>query len=423
MTIAERILAKTPLPTHLDSATIRARVAQQIREQAFFSAQMTLGGYLKDLQRLLAAYADGQMDASQVRIRARAKLDELGFSTVATGLQDPRSPARLNLILKTNEQMAAGMAQRDLGADPLLAKAFPAWELVSGGFRKVHRTDWPRRWQAAGDAVAWRGALKGKRMVALKTSPIWQALGEGAGGFTDTLGNPYPPFAYGSSYEWSELSILEAQDLGLLPKPDSALNAAYRKPKSLPKHCTKDGGFLTKEGDCKKCDERGGGGKYKAMPQLETKQEKRMQMCRTLRSVYDATMDDHVDVQTLLDEKISLEDALQKGFEIKTMDGSRIIFTERYNTKYVGGDRKYGADPNRMSLIMPAVKKAALLQAVSHSGGQTAYVERGDGHKGKWLVVIVDEETQIGYTVMRSEKYYIEEHFGLNPIGGGTPKH
>ncbi|MBR5879206.1 MAG: hypothetical protein IKY91_06590, partial [Akkermansia sp.] len=193
MTLAERILAKTPLPTHLDSATIRARVAQQIREQAFFSAQMTLGGYLKDLQRLLAAYADGQMDASQVRIRARAKLDELGFSTVATGLQDPRSPARLNLILKTNEQMAAGMAQRDLGADPLLLKAFPAWELVSGGFRKVHRTDWPRRWQAAGDAVAWRGALKGKRMVALKTSPIWAALGQGAGGFKDTLGNPYPP--------------------------------------------------------------------------------------------------------------------------------------------------------------------------------------------------------------------------------------
>ena len=224
MTIAERILAKTPLPTHLGSATIRARVAQQIREQAFFSAQMTLGGYLKDLQRLLAAYADGQMDASQVRIRARAKLDELGFSTAATGLQDPRSPARLNLILKTNEQMAAGMAQRDLGADPLLAKAFPAWELVSGGFRKVHRTDWPRRWQAAGDAVAWRGALKGKRMVALKTSPIWAALGQGAGGFKDTLGNPYPPFAFGSSYEWSELSILEAQDLGLVPKPDSALN-------------------------------------------------------------------------------------------------------------------------------------------------------------------------------------------------------
>ncbi|MBR5591986.1 MAG: hypothetical protein IKW38_05565 [Kiritimatiellae bacterium] len=87
-------------------------------------------------------------------------------------------------------------------------------------------------------------------MVALKTSPIWAALGQGAGGFKDTLGNPYPPFAFGSSYEWSELSILEAQDLGLLPKSDSALNAAYRKPKSLPKRCPKDGGFETKEGEC-----------------------------------------------------------------------------------------------------------------------------------------------------------------------------
>lgn len=220
MTVAEIILSKVPMPTHLKSAAIREQVAQRLREQAFFSAQMTLEGYLKDLQRLLGAFARGEMDASQVRIAARSKLDELGFRTDATGLEDPRSPRRLNLILKTNQQLAAGMAQRDAGNDPLLAKAFPAWELVCGGFRRVHRSDWPRRWQAAGDAVGWQGALKGRRMAALKTSPIWQALGDGAGGFRDTLGNPYPPFAFGSSYEWSELSRLEAQDLGLLPKAD-----------------------------------------------------------------------------------------------------------------------------------------------------------------------------------------------------------
>ncbi|MGN0886658.1 MAG: hypothetical protein ACI4RT_06635 [Candidatus Spyradenecus sp.] len=66
------------------------------------------------------------------------------------------------------------------------------------------------------EAVGWQGARKGRRMVALKSSPIWEALGNGAGGFRDTLGNPYPPFAYGSSYEWSELSRAEAQALGLL---------------------------------------------------------------------------------------------------------------------------------------------------------------------------------------------------------------
>jgi hypothetical protein len=39
-------------------------------------------------------------------------------------------------------------------------------------------------------------------MCALKTSPIWQALADGAGGFEDTLGSPYPPFAFGSGMAW-----------------------------------------------------------------------------------------------------------------------------------------------------------------------------------------------------------------------------
>ena len=53
-------------------------------------------------------------------------------------------------------------------------------------------------------------------MVALKTSPIWQALGDGAGGYRDTLGNPYPPFAYGSGLAWADVSRDEAIELGLI---------------------------------------------------------------------------------------------------------------------------------------------------------------------------------------------------------------
>ena len=62
-------------------------------------------------------------------------------------------------------------------------------------------------------------------MVALKSSPIWQALGDGAGGFRDTLGNPYPPFAFGSSYAWVHVDRLEARELGLLDDTANRLGA------------------------------------------------------------------------------------------------------------------------------------------------------------------------------------------------------
>ena len=54
-------------------------------------------------------------------------------------------------------------------------------------------------------------------MVALKGSPIWAALGNGAGGYRDTLGNPFPPFAFGSGLAWADISRDEAIKLGLVP--------------------------------------------------------------------------------------------------------------------------------------------------------------------------------------------------------------
>jgi hypothetical protein len=39
-------------------------------------------------------------------------------------------------------------------------------------------------------------------MVALKTSPIWAEIGRGAGGYLDTIGTEYPPFAFGSGLAW-----------------------------------------------------------------------------------------------------------------------------------------------------------------------------------------------------------------------------
>ena len=72
-----------------------------------------------------------------------------------------------------------------------------------------------RRWAAAGNATAWQGACRDD-LVALKSSPIWAALGEGAGGFKDAIGNPFPPFAFGSGMTWQRVSRDEAAELGLV---------------------------------------------------------------------------------------------------------------------------------------------------------------------------------------------------------------
>ena len=299
--VAEIIGLKTPTPTALDTAGIRACWSQRLREQALFSARMTLQGYLDRVQTVLMQVADGALDASAARLALTETLAQLGYTPepgTAGTLRDARTLARLNLVLKTNRQTAASLAQLAESEDPQVAALFPAWELASGGYRKQHRTDWPQRWKAAGERVAWRGAHRTK-MVALKSSPIWQALGDGAGGFRDTLGNPYPPFAFGSSYEWVPVDRLEARELGLLddtanraapaagawgeapPTNDSRFaihdsRRAVRRAAALlittltlrairnkAKQCPQDGSFLDKDGECH--DPRHGGTKGKSV--------------------------------------------------------------------------------------------------------------------------------------------------------------
>ena len=218
-TPAEIILSKIPLPTSLDSAGIRERWAADIRRRALFSARMASESHLKDLRRVLVAYAEGNINAAEARERLRFKLQALGLDGGTHALTDPGSLRRLNLILQTQRKMAASVARLQ-ARDPDELEDWPAWRLERYGSRHVPRDDWSARWQAAGQSVGWQGAHR-RQLVALKTSPIWQALGDGAGGFKDTLGNPYPPFAYGSGMDWTDVDADEAKRLGL--EPDGSL--------------------------------------------------------------------------------------------------------------------------------------------------------------------------------------------------------
>jgi hypothetical protein len=226
MSIASDILAKAILPTHLSSDEIREFWAAEIRRRAFFSARTAEADYLRRLREICAEVAEGRMDNATARKYLRAKLDETGYDPDASGDEGIRNLAsrrRLDLILDTQRKMAHSAAL--VAAEtPESLDQFPAWRLERYGSRNVPRQDWTARWTAAGESVGWEGASK-SQMVALKSSPIWQALGDGAGGFRDTLGNPYPPFAYGSGLDWSPVGRDEAAGLGLYadgkapPKP------------------------------------------------------------------------------------------------------------------------------------------------------------------------------------------------------------
>lgn len=137
-------------------------------------------------------------------------------------IKDVTSFGRADLIVRTQQDIAAGFGRYVAENDPDILDAFPARELI----RVVEPTDpkrkrnWEARWRAAG------GRMFGGRMIAPKDDPVWQNLGDGAGGYDDALGNPFPPFAFNSGMDVEEVDREEAERLGVVQRnqritPDS----------------------------------------------------------------------------------------------------------------------------------------------------------------------------------------------------------
>ena len=214
MSPADVIRIKELLPTNLGSAEIRERIARDILRRSVFSARMTSARYLARVRDVCTAVVGGDINRADARAQLMTQLAEMGHSPLDEGgLSNPASIARLNLIIDTQSQMAASVATLEAQTGAVV-EMWPAWRLTRLERRGMPRQDWPERWAAAGEAVGWQGAAKGA-WVALKSSPIWQALGDGEGGFRDTLGNPYPPFAYGSGMGWEDVDAEECEELGL----------------------------------------------------------------------------------------------------------------------------------------------------------------------------------------------------------------
>ena len=254
MTLAQSILdAKTDMPTSLGSAELRD-LGNDILRQSLFSARMTNATAVQalrdNIQKVLASYQDG-ISADNFA-EARLKLKQIGAALnydPAKGfpgdtgippaepgeIRDLFSTDRLNLILQTQTEMAQGAAKNIWANEPDALEQYPAWELVrvaavdvprgmirrGKGFVDVPEQAWDTedgRWPAACDEAGDDEARKifdaTGRMVARKDSDVWAALGDGAGGYDDTLGNDYEPFAFNSGMGRVEVSAKEFQDLG-----------------------------------------------------------------------------------------------------------------------------------------------------------------------------------------------------------------
>jgi hypothetical protein len=215
-TPAEEILAKAVMPTGLSSAEIRDTVSAEIRRRSFFSARTAEAEYLQKARQVCADVAAGRIGTAEARFRLERELDALGHPNAGNesgDITDPGSIARLDLIIDTQRDMAHSIARVDAQSDAVV-RAFPAWRLSRFGDRKDPR-DWQARWAAAFNECGGKGCAPSGEMVARKDSPIWEKIGAGAGGHKDTLGNPYPPFAFNSGMDWEDVDAEECEALGI----------------------------------------------------------------------------------------------------------------------------------------------------------------------------------------------------------------
>jgi hypothetical protein len=226
------LLEKGLMPTNLDTAGIRELDASLLN-QSFFSAQ-TLNSYLLQLYKdritgILNPPKTGTTQFSQGYITRDIQdfLASVGYQPnpdEAGTLKDLSSDARIQLVVKTNTEMAQGQGLWTEKQQPVILEGWPASELFRAEGRKIPR-EWVVRFRQAGQATGdpigkgWT-VTPGGRLIALKNHAIWYWLGSSQL-FSDGLNRPWPPFAFNSGMWVRDISRALTESFGLLA-PDEA---------------------------------------------------------------------------------------------------------------------------------------------------------------------------------------------------------
>lgn len=193
-----------------------ANIEPAIREKCFFSARVSNAEVLGKMRELIGkALDDTKRNPNQAHVSKDKFISEMksylkskGYAMGGTALTDITSRKRLGLIYQMNVDEAREYGRYVRGQDPELLEAFPAWEFTRIEHRRVPRTDWERRFRAAG------GKVINGRMVALKSSDVWTNLSR--------FGRPYPPFDFGSGMGVVDIERGDAIKLGLIPDDEPA---------------------------------------------------------------------------------------------------------------------------------------------------------------------------------------------------------
>lgn len=206
----ERLEGSISIPSEMRSGEW-ARVDQWTRERAFYMAGVSKVEILQEMREITRQSAAGEEGEFALRKRWEAYLDGIDYKPEPGQegtIKDLRSLRRFNVALRTNRALMNGWALRENGNRPGPMQAQPCWEMVRFQEAKVPR-DWIDRFTRAG------GTLYQDRLIAPKTSPVWEQLGS-ADLFDDALGVDHPPFAWGSGMNWKAIGSREAMRLGVM---------------------------------------------------------------------------------------------------------------------------------------------------------------------------------------------------------------
>lgn len=168
--------------------------------------------YRQRLIDLCEQYADLKIEADDAIEQMTPEIERLGSSLNLKGDVDEwNSWHHINTVL--NEY--ANMRDEEENWEGREDGVFPALRLQLAVPNKYDADrNWLERWIAACQSVNWEGCSK-VTTAALVGSPVWEALGNGAGGYEDWLGNPFPPFAFASCVNVVGISKDELHTYGL----------------------------------------------------------------------------------------------------------------------------------------------------------------------------------------------------------------
>lgn len=205
---------KSLLPTTGKTSDLQ-RLDTAMKQRAFFSATVALARPLGVIREGVQGILAGDLDHATVRLGIKQMWERLGYRPdpeKAGGLEDLKADRRIDLQIETNVAVARGAGWHEQGMQPEVLEEFPALEFYDTAPGGEGRRDWVQRWIDAGGAFY---ATAEGRMVALRTDPVWENLGSPRL-FPDGLGNPFPPFAFGSKWRTRDISHDEAVEIGLL---------------------------------------------------------------------------------------------------------------------------------------------------------------------------------------------------------------